>query len=76
MPPCLTLLELHIPHACKHSMKIRAFSAESSKIVLTQPIACVKRSPILYGRFHVAIRASFYLLTTDKSSKHLLKLEI
>jgi len=52
------------------------FFAESPKIVLTQPIAYGKRTPVLYGHFRVAIRSSPSLLTTDKSSKHLLKLEI
>jgi hypothetical protein len=52
------------------------FFTESSKIVLTQQIAYGKRTPVLYRRFRVAIRTKLSLLTTDKSSKHLLKLEI
>jgi len=56
--------------------EISVFFAESSKIVLTQLIAYGKRSPVIYRRIRVAIRITFSLLTTEKSSKHLLNLEI
>jgi hypothetical protein len=75
MPLCL-LLAQRIRQRFKALDEISVFFEESSKIVLTQPIAYGKRTPVIYRRIRVAIRRTFSLLTTEKSSKDLSKLEI